>query len=309
MSLQSAHHHSLSFTPAAEAAALAALLPGGPLYERGQTVKSTRRSIGAFRAHVADVRSDSGIEVRFAASALTISVATEEIGGLLKVGPAGTAPGQRRARAASIAVIPANQSARGADEGLRFLRHLVLELDPASPLASEFRPAADGQARWAVEDPNLMRLCQLVTDECDAPETANSLYCDGLSAGLLRRLTDFDREPPALRKGGLTPLQLRRVTDFLVENLGSDVQLSAVAQVAGLSASHFSRAFKATTGVPPHRWLLNARCERAKVELLKPAPPLAELALDLGFCDQAHFCRSFTRMVGTSPGAWRRQRR
>ena len=59
----------------------------------------------------------------------------------------------------------------------------------------------------------------------------------------------------------------------------------------------------------PHQWLVEARCIRAKQLLLEGRLGLAEIALDVGFCDQAHFTRTFARTVGTSPGAWRRERR
>ncbi len=69
----------------------------------------------------------------------------------------------------------------------------------------------------------------------------------------------------------------------------------------------FARAFRQTTGMPPHRWLLARRVDRAK-ELLAASPMrLADIALACGFADQSHFTKVFTRMAGTSPGAWRRE--
>jgi AraC-like DNA-binding protein len=73
-----------------------------------------------------------------------------------------------------------------------------------------------------------------------------------------------------------------------------------------LSVSHFSRAFAVSIGLPPHRWLLNRRVERAKSMLSNAAPTLSEVAIACGFADQSHFTRTFTREVGISPGAWRR---
>lgn len=111
-----------------------------------------------------------------------------------------------------------------------------------------------------------------------------------------------------IAKGGLSPWQLRRVLDYLSENLSEDVPLYKLADIASLSPCYFSRAFKASTGLAPHQWLVNARCDRAKELLVENRLRLAEIALDAGFCDQAHFTRVFARTVGTSPGAWRRER-
>ena len=76
-----------------------------------------------------------------------------------------------------------------------------------------------------------------------------------------------------------------------------------------MSVSQFGRAFKKATGLTPHRWLVQRRLEQAMDLLLGSNLPLAEIALDCGFSEQSHFTRTFTRLVGTSPGEWRRRRR
>lgn len=122
------------------------------------------------------------------------------------------------------------------------------------------------------------------------------------------QLADFDPIPHRkIARGGLAPRQLRRVLAYLSENLSEDVPLRKLAGIASLSPSHFSRAFKVLTGLAPHQFLVNARCNRAKTLLVENRLRLAEIALDAGFCDQAHFTRVFARTVGISPGAWRRE--
>jgi AraC-like DNA-binding protein len=71
----------------------------------------------------------------------------------------------------------------------------------------------------------------------------------------------------------------------------------------------FVRAFKETTGLPPHRWLMSRRIERAQETLINSRLSLVEIAERTGFADQSHFTRVFTGTVGTSPGEWRRERR
>jgi AraC family transcriptional regulator len=107
-------------------------------------------------------------------------------------------------------------------------------------------------------------------------------------------------------RGGLAPWQERRAKEMLNAHLGGDLDLSALAKECRLSASHFSRAFRETTGLPPHKWLLARRVEEAKRVLRNRRLPLAEVALACGFGDQSHLTRIFSRAVGISPGAWRR---
>jgi AraC-like DNA-binding protein len=107
-------------------------------------------------------------------------------------------------------------------------------------------------------------------------------------------------------RGGLAPWQVRRAKEILSTNLDGRVPLKEVAQECRLSVSHFSRAFRRTMGAAPHNWLLARRIEVAKEKLRDDRLSLLDVALVCGFADQSHLTRVFTRMVGVSPGAWRR---
>jgi len=73
-----------------------------------------------------------------------------------------------------------------------------------------------------------------------------------------------------------------------------------------LSVSHFARSFKASFGVTCHRWLMERRIERAQELLATADIPLADVAVQSGFADQAAFTRAFHRIAGMTPGRWRR---
>ncbi|HEY2048904.1 MAG TPA: AraC family transcriptional regulator [Caulobacteraceae bacterium] len=109
--------------------------------------------------------------------------------------------------------------------------------------------------------------------------------------------------------GGLAPWQAKRAEELMLKNLAEDLRLADVAAACELSAAHFSRSFHKTFGAPPYRWLQTRRIERAKTLLADSKRPLAEIALECGFTEQSHFTKVFTRLVGVSPGAWRRLRR
>ncbi|MBX9606651.1 MAG: AraC family transcriptional regulator [Gammaproteobacteria bacterium] len=92
-------------------------------------------------------------------------------------------------------------------------------------------------------------------------------------------------------------------------NLERDVDLKELAGIAGLSPSQFCRAFKESTGMTPHAALTQCRIERAQaLALNNPDTKLTELALSVGYGSQASFGAAFKRLVGRSPGQWRRSR-
>src|SRR4029077_11497473 len=107
--------------------------------------------------------------------------------------------------------------------------------------------------------------------------------------------------------GGLAVWQKRRALELLRENLDGNVRLSDLAKECGLSVTHFARSFKAEFGLSSHQWLIHQRIERAKDLLSSTKFSLVDVAAESGFGDQAAFTRTFHRIVGTSPGRWRRE--
>lgn len=116
------------------------------------------------------------------------------------------------------------------------------------------------------------------------------------------------RPKTQVKKGGLSPRQLDRVQEILRANLHVNLSLEVLARECRLSTRHFTRAFRASTGSSPHRWLVDARLEVAKTLLKAGSAPISEIALICGFSDQSHLTRSFSRAFGESPGAWARNK-
>ncbi|MGB6016783.1 MAG: helix-turn-helix transcriptional regulator, partial [Nodosilinea sp.] len=75
---------------------------------------------------------------------------------------------------------------------------------------------------------------------------------------------------------------------------------------AGMSAHYFSQLFKQSTGFAPHQYVIRCRVERAKTLLAQPHTPIADIAYQVGFAHQSHLNRHFKRLVGVTPGQWRR---
>ena len=102
---------------------------------------------------------------------------------------------------------------------------------------------------------------------------------------------------------------MRRVTQYIEENLASTIRLQDLAHIARLSHSHFCRAFKESLGHPAHAYVMLQRVQRAQRLMLSTPESLSQIAAQCGMADQAHFCKLFRRLVGESPNAWRRARR
>jgi AraC-like DNA-binding protein len=141
------------------------------------------------------------------------------------------------------------------------------------------------------------------------PGQVNRLFVDHLTLAFTAHVAQVygGMEPAAgLTKGGLAPWQERRAKELLLADLAGAPPLAELAAACSLSPSHFGRAFRRTTGLAPHAWLLQARVARSMTLLREPHVSLSEIALACGFVDQSHFTRVFVRRAGLTPGAWRR---
>lgn len=85
--------------------------------------------------------------------------------------------------------------------------------------------------------------------------------------------------------------------------------VTRLAEVSGVSQAHFARAFKQAFGVPPHRYLLTRRIERASSLLRDSELPITEIAFATGWESLGTFGRTFRDITGVSPGELRRQAR
>lgn len=113
---------------------------------------------------------------------------------------------------------------------------------------------------------------------------------------------------PALVRGGLAPWQVRHITTHIDTQLGSSITTEDLAKIARLSPCHFSRAFRESFGDSPHKYVMRRRVERAQGLMLSSGMSLGQIAVECGLADQAHLCKLFLKIVGESPGMWRRAR-
>ncbi|RFU83114.1 AraC family transcriptional regulator [Streptomyces triticagri] len=171
--------------------------------------------------------------------------------------------------------------------------------------------AAEGDAKGPVEilpryhftDPLLKLLLERLVAEYAGPGPADTLYAQSLvqaAAAVLLRVAGEGSAAP-LRDGGLAPRRLSEVVDFIHANLSRRVTLADLAAVAGVSESHFTRVFRASTGESPHRYVMQRRLEHARRELLGSSRSIADIAVESGFADQSHLTRTMRRYEGATP--------
>jgi AraC family transcriptional regulator len=111
-----------------------------------------------------------------------------------------------------------------------------------------------------------------------------------------------------IARGGIPAWQMRRVFAHVDANLYRRIPIRELARLLGISASHFCRAFKSTSGVSPRYYVQRRRIEVAQGLMLTTSESLSSIAVGCGMSDQAHFTRSFHRIVGETPHIWRRTR-
>ena len=215
--------------------------------------------------------------------------------------------------AGSIAVVPAGSSVQSRWQGSKDSLLIFLEPSLVTRVAAEsfeldasrtVVPPLDG-----LNVPELRSAMLAVDAELRAGSVGGPLMVEALAnvlvVHLIRRTMGAQRLP-ASADGVLPRRKLRTVIDYIMENLGGNLTLEQMAAVVHLSPYHFARQFKAATGLPPHKYVIARRVERAQ-HLLRADGELGlvDIALRVGFSDQSHFSLHFKRIVGVTPRQFR----
>ena len=164
---------------------------------------------------------------------------------------------------------------------------------------------------WNLTDQNIRAVLLAMTTDLDSGSPAGRMYGESLANALaVYLLTRYAvrRYTPIVYRNGLPAYRLRRVLDYIGDNLAKDISLSELAAVAGMSPHYFAEIFKNSTGYAPHRYLLLQRIEFAKQELSDAKWSIVEVGLNAGFQNASHFARIFRKFVGVSPSRFRNER-
>jgi AraC family transcriptional regulator len=134
-------------------------------------------------------------------------------------------------------------------------------------------------------------------------------YAEALGVVLAHELTRMNISRDSTLSpitGGLAAWQRRKSVAYIEERLSESISLAALSQLVGLSACYFCRAFRQSFGMPPQRYQLTQRVERAKALLAKHAASVTDVGLSVGYNDASAFCTAFRRVTGVTPSAYRR---
>jgi AraC family transcriptional regulator len=215
------------------------------------------------------------------------------------------------ARPGVVTIIPAGTSARWDIGGAVDVVQLYLPQATIERVAAEADNASPDalQERTGHPDPITSRLLTTAAEAIEGHTTLDALFRQQLTDLLATRLLAAHAGRPVTPKpvsGGLPPRILRRALERLRSESDADVSLAALAADAGLSRFHFCRAFKESTGMPPHAWLRQYRLEQAKAMLRDPTLSIIAVAVALGYASQTAFAAAFKKLTGLSPSEFRR---
>lgn len=217
-------------------------------------------------------------------------------------------PQTRRMSRGSLDIVPQGTLLGG--NSLDETEFLMVALDPS---LIEQAARENGKANHVelllhlgVRDRQIEHIALALKGELEAGCPSGRLFGDALAVALSARLLGkYAAHVPDTHGAGLPAHRLRRVVEYINDNLTEDLTLAELAAVAGMNPHHFSRAFKLATGCPPHQYVINCRVERAKKLLADDCLPLVEVGLSVGFQNQSHFTTLFHRLTGVTPKAYR----
>ena len=153
-------------------------------------------------------------------------------------------------------------------------------------------------------DPLILQIGLALKADLESHKPGGRLYAEtltnALSVHILRNYSAHSHKSVRYL-GGLSPTQLKLVTDYINNHLDQELSLEELAAIAQLSAYHFCRSFKRSTGLTPHQYIIRQRVERAKLLLKDGKMGISEVAIACGFTHQSHLNRHFKRLTGVTP--------
>jgi AraC family transcriptional regulator len=214
-------------------------------------------------------------------------------------------------RPGAVIIIPEGSSSRWDIPKPVDVVQLYLPTTTLERVARETNTATvvDLLERTGHPDPVTSRLLLSAADGLEGNSALDTLFRHQLIDLLATRLLAAHTASPTTFEptmGGLSPKVLLRAIERLRSDSDADVSLAALASDAGLSRSHFCRAFKESTGLSPHAWLRQYRLEQAMNMLRDTDTSIVSVAAELGYASQTAFAAAFRRLTGETPSDWRR---
>jgi AraC family transcriptional regulator len=210
-----------------------------------------------------------------------------------------------------LTFVPAGHDFRGWQRPRALPRTTYFYIDPRGPLADpalrfseiEFKP------RLFFYDRDLWETALKLKSLVENPGSMQRQYAEALGVVLTHELVRINGDTAprgTVSRGGLACWQQKRVAAYIEEHVADDITLATLAELARLSPYHFSRSFKRSFGMPPHKYHATRRIQRAKQLLANRELPVTAIALDVGFSETSTFTAAFHRLTGQTPSSYRR---
>jgi len=218
-------------------------------------------------------------------------------------------PVERQFRGASkLAIFPAAIEIEGEWNVGPTLDYTVVFLNPS--FVGERLQHAITNSTIAFEHDGLTRGLAELCREAASPDNVFNLMAEGWSIQALAhisRISEGRKQPSDKLRGGLAGRSLRRLEEYVRENLTQPISLAELSGIAGLSKRHFLRAFQDSVGATPYNYVLSLRIDEAKRRLSETADSIVDVALATGFSHAQHFSTSFKKATGLTPSAFRQR--
>ncbi|MEP9371269.1 AraC family transcriptional regulator [Mesorhizobium sp. KR1-2] len=218
---------------------------------------------------------------------------------------------RQKAEAGRMLVVPAETESRWDVDGSRKILVLAVPNDTIRNVLGAACPRQIGAAFWKLcehtwADPFIEVLMNRLWETTAGHEVAHDYLADGLLTSILSQLlirAGTDLQPNTAI--ALPQWRLKRVKEFVDNNLGNEIGLDHLADAAGLSRRHFARSFYQELGETPHRWLMQERLDKAKELLSSTDASICEIAQNCGFSSQSHLTTALKQSTGMTPHRWR----
>jgi AraC family transcriptional regulator len=210
-----------------------------------------------------------------------------------------------------LVFVPAGHKYHDWYEPRTLSRLVFFYFDPAQlAIGPELRSSSRSLApRLFFDDRTLVETALKLAALIESSGSDSRLYAEALGIVLVHELVRINargQRAEAPINGGLAAWQRRKAVAYIEEHLAEPISLAALASLVGLSACYFCRAFHQSCGMPPQRYQLRQRIERAKTLLAKHAASVTDVSLAVGYKDTSAFCTAFRRITGLTPSAYRR---
>jgi AraC family transcriptional regulator len=210
-----------------------------------------------------------------------------------------------------LTFVPAGHGFHGSQKPRTLARVTYFYIDPRGPLADptlrfseiEFKP------RLFFHDHDLWQTALKLKSQVENPGAMPRQYAEALGISLAHELVRINGDAALcepVTRGGLACWQRKRVADYIEAHVADDIPLATLAELARLSPCHFSRSFKQSFGMPPHKYHAGRRIERAKQLLANRDLSVTAIALEVGFSETSTLTAAFHKWTGQTPSNHRR---